>query len=597
MRKNCYKRMGTLASRPGIKTLLLISAAAWIIPSVNAQLSVSLTPSTPSPSVVGTVVTWTAAVSNLRAATYRYRFVTRGFDRLARVAKDFGPDNTFQWAAGDREGFYTIEVVVRNKDTGESIQASAPYQVLPAVNGAQPVVTPTAHPLVFLYSAPACRPGGKMIVSFVSPDNVVQNTPAKQCDGIFSMNFYIAGLRETATYSVKHRIDNGGGSITEGPVLRFTSGQAPANLPTHTKISDARSPGQGIFLAASLRANFVATDLDGNLIWYYPSLLTFLTRPEAGGYFFGINEDTSGDQSKQIVRAFDLAGNTVFETNAERVNEQLIAMGKPPISAFHHEARRLANGATLVLASVEQILNDVQGDGPVNVLGDMIIVLNRNLEVVWTWNAFDHLDVRRVATLNDKCGPGVCPSLFLTSTANDWLHGNSVSETPDGNLLYSMRSQDWVLKIDFQNGRGTGNIIWRLGNDGDFTIDSSDPNPWFSHQHDPELHADGTLTVFDNGNFRQFLDPSAHSRGQVLRLDEANRSATLLLNVDLGQFSGALGTAQKLGDGHYFFDAGFLSDGTGVSLEVDSSGTTVYGIRSSVQEYRTFRMRDMYTPF
>ena len=85
--------MGTLASRPGIKTLLLISAAAWIIPSVNAQLSVSLTPSTPSPSVVGTVVTWTAAVSNLRAATYRYRFVTRGFDRLARVAKDFGPES------------------------------------------------------------------------------------------------------------------------------------------------------------------------------------------------------------------------------------------------------------------------------------------------------------------------------------------------------------------------------------------------------------------------------------------------------------------------------------------------------------------------
>ena len=84
----------------------------------------------------------------------------------------------------------------------------------------------------------------------------------------------------------------------------------------------------------------------------------------------------------QIVREFDLTGMTVLETNAARVNEQLAAMGMRSISAFHHEARRLPDGKILVLAAVEQILTDVQGPGPVDVLGDMIIVMDSNLQVV-----------------------------------------------------------------------------------------------------------------------------------------------------------------------------------------------------------------------
>ena len=176
------------------------------------------------------------------------------------------------------------------------------------------------------------------------------------------------------------------------------------------------------------------------------------------------------------------------------------------------------------------------------------------------------------------------------------MHGNSVAEAPDGNLVYSARSQDWVIKIDYQNGRGSGNVIWRLGKDGDFKINSTDPDPWFSHQHDPEYEADGTLTLFDNGNGRWVKNPDAHSRGQVFRIDEKNRIADLTLNVDLGHYSLALGSAQLLQNGNYFFDSGFREDGTGISTEVDPSGNIVYEIQSSAPEYRTFRMKNMYTP-
>jgi hypothetical protein len=82
----------------------------------------------------------------------------------------------------------------------------------------------------------------------------------------------------------------------------------------------------------------------------------------------------------------------------------------------------------LVLASVEQILTDVQGPGPVDVLGDMILVLDSNLQVTWAWNSFDHLDTSRQAILGETCGLGAggCAPFYLASTANDWTHGNAL---------------------------------------------------------------------------------------------------------------------------------------------------------------------------
>jgi arylsulfate sulfotransferase len=387
------------------------------------------------------------------------------------------------------------------------------------------------------------------------------------------------------------------GGFTDNPVLAFTSGPISAELPVHRKVSgQSGSTGQKVHLAASLFSRFVATDLDGNAIWYYPDSTLFLTSAQAGGYFFAIHEDLGDDQSRQIMRVFDLTGTTVQETNAARVSEQLVALGKRPINAFHHEARRARNGNILVLASVEQILTDVQGPGPVNVLGDMIIELNRDLEVVWTWDTFDHLDVRRMATQADRCNAQSCPPLYLAPTANDWVHGNSVSETADGFLLYSARSQDWIVKIDYQGGKGGGNVVWRLGRDGDFQISSGNPDDWFSHQHDAEMEIDGTMSLFDNGNLRNAANQSILSRGQVFRLDEANRRAEIVLNADLGYYAFALGSAQRLDNGNYSFDAGFRMDSTGITVEVNPAGEIVYQIESSSPEYRTFRLRDMYNP-
>lgn len=103
------------------------------------------------------------------------------------------------------------------------------------------------------------------------------------------------------------------------------------------------------------------------------------------------------------------------------------------------------------------------------------------------------------------------------------------------------------------------------------------------------------LAVFDDSNLRQSADKNAHSRGQVLQLDEQNKIATLAINADLGGFSFALGNAQPLRSGSYLFDMGWLPDNSCRLVVVDRAGNPLEAVGVNAPEYRSFQMRDMYT--
>src|SRR5262249_6459209 len=155
------------------------------------------------------------------------------------------------------------------------------------------------------------------------------------------------------------------------------------------------------------------------------------------------------------------------------------------------------NGDTGLIGSVEKVVD--QGEGRVDVLGDMVIVLDPNLQVKWYWNEFDHLDIRRQAIFRDVCAAGIggLPPLYNPgyTIANDWTHSNSLALTPDDNFVISLRHQDWIIKFSYQNGQGDGSLLWVLGKDGDFNVDSTNPDPWFSHQHDAEFQPNGLLSL------------------------------------------------------------------------------------------------------
>lgn len=576
-----------------------------LVPPPTIAMTVVLTPSMPPPAPVGAVVTWSASVPDSEEGTLWYRYRVRQFGSNFRVIRDYGPKTDLDWAATDHEGVYEIEAAVLNRLTGEIAASSVTYQISPQVTD-RPAINATGNPLVFLYSAPKCESGGRERVQFQTTGGTVQSTPYKPCQSGWTMNFFVAGLRANTSYTAHHILDTGSQSIS-GPEVSFSTGDSGAP-PALFSQAVVQQPAAGVPDGVLLSGSFVApaaTDLNGNLIWYANNDLSFLTVAEKGGNFWGIFEDSQADQSQQVIRKFDLTGMTLLETNAARVNDQLAALGKRPISAFHHDVKTLPDGRIVALATVEQILTDVQGPGGVDVLGDMIVVFDGDLNVVWTWDAFDYLDVQRTAVLNQVCnsGGGGCPPYYLAVSANDWTHGNSVQQTADGNLLYSARHQDWVVKILYNNGEGDGRVLWRLGKDGDFTFNSSDPYPWFSHQHDAQfLTSDPSLMiVFDNGNTRIRAN-GGNSRGQAIRIDEQNRTASLALNADLGVYSLALGTAQKLSNGTYNFNAGYVIDpgapggSAAYGIEVDPSGKIVYETKADAIVYRWIRMIDIYSP-
>jgi arylsulfate sulfotransferase len=586
---------------PWLLALLLAVAAVGVAAPAEAAIGVSLEADQASPVTVGTRVTWVARPSNAGADVLWFRFRVRPADGVFHVVRDYGPLAGLAWTSLE-EGTYEIEASVRDRFTQETATAVSVITLTTRVDAGQTSVTPTSHPLVFLYSTAACV-DGRARVQFQSSGGFPQLTPYKSCTPGRSLNFYLAGLAPNKVYSASLIVDRNREAV-EGTTLSIQTGAVPFPMPRVTVLHGPPVQGpQRVLLEAPLNLPSTAFDLNGNVLWYGPPDLAYVTRPGPDGTFFGLLE--SGiDPAHDAVRRFDLVGMTVQETNVARVNEQLAAFGKRQISGFHHEARELSDGRIAVLADVEQILTDVQGPGSVDVIGDMIVVLDADLKVVWTWDTFDHLDPSRRAVLGESCpaSPG-CPPYYRASFATDWTHGNAVSETAEGNLLYSSRHQDWLVKIDYRLGQGQGDVIWRLGKDGDFAYDSNDPYPWFSHQHDAG-YASGsstTITLFDNGNTRFSSIPGQTSRGQALEVDEEHRTVRAAFSVNLGVVSGALGSAQRLEDGTYHFDAGLVHDpegilsSKGISLQIDpSTNGVVSSISWLTPVYRSFRLADLY---
>ncbi len=599
-----------------IVILALLGAAACV--SAEAAVTVGLTPSAVSPQPVGTKVFWTAAGSSTDPGTLDYRFRVRAPDGDFRTLRDFHPSPVFEWTPSDREGDFEVEATARNRSTQEQASTVDAFALAPVATGTDAVLSATGHRLVVLYSAPSCPAGSFMRVRFGAAPEPFSATHWKACLAGVTRNFLLGGMRPNTGYAAFHEVATSG-IVEPSPSKSFTTIGLPGWLP-FPALSVVQAPGAGSCFSQPLllHGNIaflpgqttvpVATDIWGRIMWYYPRLATTeqsgttIFRPLDGGtMLLAVNDPGSPWVHQQIFREIDLTGSPVRETNVDRVSEQLAAMGQDTITSFHHDAFRLPNGNLMALTSVERILTDVQGPGPVSVIADGLVELDQDLQVVWAWSAFDHMDATRVALLGETCvtGQGGCPPVTLAPIANDWLHSNSIQLTSDGHVIMSVRHQDWVVKIDYGNGAGTGALLWRLGEGGDFAIVSAQPSPWFSHQHDAEFDQPGVplMTLFDNGNIRNLSDPSANSRGQALWLDETNMLAYLIVNADLGSYSFALGSAEQICNGGFHFDSGVIMPGlTAQSVEVGLNGQIRGIVESSVPAYRTFRMQTMYKP-
>lgn len=608
--------------RERVRFLLVL--ASVVCPVRATAIVVHLLPALSSPQPVGTPIGLTTKIADPSKGMHAFRFAVGVNGGPLRIVRDFSQSRDFTWMPALYEHNATIRVTARNNDTKETAEDETHFQIVSRVKGASPVVTPTSNPLIALFSAAPCPEGSQFRVGFRAVgEEAISRTPAEACRGSISSNVLVAGMRADTEYQMRSELSGDGGE-KHGEWLLFRTGILDGDFaPVSIAVPRSGGASSGILIysaaSASSRTRPFATDQQGRMIWYLRSP-AFLTRVLPGGRFLALADGENASNTierNQLLRELDLGGNIVRETNASRVAEQLESRGihsdcrkggKECLSAFHHDAIRLPNGHTLAVAGLERMMPaGTQGSqAPVDVLGDVVVELDDQFQVVGSWNGFDHLDVSRASLGNAKCkegpGRGGCAAVFLAEEANGWTHSNALNYIPSsGDFLISMPEQSWVLKVDYKDGKGSGKVLWRLGKDGDFTVKSDDPYPWFSYQHDAGFEPVGSnrLTLVDNGHARHDKDSNAKTRGQVWQIDEEKHTATLVRNVNLQLYSPAIGSAQTLKDGGYSFEAGYIDfplSPYGRTVETDRDGRIVFAMDvQGLLVYRSYRVDDMYS--
>jgi hypothetical protein len=269
-----------------------------------------------------------------------------------RIVRDFSQQAIFAWAPALFEQSATIRVTVRNNESKATAQDELPFQIVSRVEGSVPVVTPTSHPLVALFSAPPCPAGSQIRVAFAAEgEESINRTPAQPCRESISSNVYVAGMRADTDYRLHEELITDG-SVKTGDPLPFHTGMLDGNV-NPVSIAVPRASGSAVphpvlicgALSRDGAARPLATDLDGRVIWQMRSP-GLLTRVISGGRFLVIADGMNSANStreEQVLRELDVAGNTIRETNIG-----IIASSWPPTASTRivvREARSVSRGS------------------------------------------------------------------------------------------------------------------------------------------------------------------------------------------------------------------------------------------------------------
>ena len=347
-----------------------------------------------------------------------------------------------------------------------------------------------------------------------------------------------------------------------------TSAYLATKLPAITvTTTSGQTPQPGVELldlvTSGVKFTALVTDLAGNVIWAYDPggsiVMGSIPQPIKllpNGHFLIVFSGVNPDGANSVTQEIDLAGNVVWQMTSAELNAALAAAScagcNITVTGTHHDFAVLPNGHIIFMAATQKVVSATL------VTADVLIDLDENHNPVWLWNAFDHLDVTRH------------PMQFP-----DWTHANSVTYSPDDkSLMMSIRHQAWVVKINYNDGAGDGSIIWKLGYQGDFVLQSGttnavDPVDWFWAQHDANIISTNTsgmidVLLFDNGNQR-VLQASpltlcgagttpCESRVPILHLDETAKTADITWIDKPLPFSVFGGSARLLANGNVEFD-------------------------------------------
>ena len=551
-----------------------------------------------------------------------------------------------------------------------SIQQASPIGTAPFVTDAGTVVS-TRNPQVARYTIQPQSPAD-VEVEFGPDTHYTLRTWTRFADGSHPVSILVAGMRADSPYHLRAAVHFRGGPTVFDADHTFTTGHLAVRMipPITAQTTPGSSPQPGVELlnpTIGSMSQLLVTDLAGNVLWGYDyadrrssGMVQFLRYVQAIGTTFSngydwiafklgwraqetaeIHEQSpwktpppdersgtlinpakllpNGDfllvigltsQSQlmgpppvgvpTVIREVNLEGDTVRELRVETLNKSLAAagFGNLHLDVIHHDIAPLPNGHWIVLANTTRPFKDLPGrPGMTGVIGDVLVDVDAQSRPVWVWNAFDHLDVNRH------------PLSFP-----DWTHCNGVIYTKDdGNLILSCRHQSWVMKIDYRDGKGSGQVLWRMGRGGDLKLlNGNDPADWSYGQHDPEIVGERSAGVFrlslmDNGNDRVMANggicgtkgnPACYTTASIYEIDEGAKTAKLVFHHEYppAQYSVWGGSVTPLANGNLDVDLCFQQHASNV-YELTTTGQSQVVWKLHMQGtnlYRSQRLTSLY---
>ncbi|MDE3148950.1 MAG: aryl-sulfate sulfotransferase [Acidobacteriota bacterium] len=531
----------------------------------------------------------------------------------------------------DSSGTYTAPALIpqsTNVTVTAAVASSAGQNYATAVvaiiqGGLVSCPSATNNPQVALYSLYLPAPG-KVYIQFGKTTDYSLNTWQVPTPSPYGgqVQIFVAGMLGNTLYHMRAQaVLNNGATFTDADHT-CTTGTPPVTSPIQVSTPGGGTPQPGIEMWNTLVPQNVtqafATDLNGNVIWTYSYLHSPLDSLQGiqmlpNGHLLILISYLSSlvvkGQNSLIneIREIDLAGNTIRVLNMDTLNKKLAAGNFRDaegnlyqLGSFHHDVLALPNGHWVVLTTYAKDYTNLPGyPGTTSVIGDALVDVDQNFNPDWVWNSFDHLDINRH------------PMNFP-----DWTHSNDMLySSDDHNLLLSIRHQNWIIKIEFLDGTGSGRVMWRLGEGGDFKlVGGTDPTDWFYAQHGMNYFTPNTTGVFrigmmDNGNDRifptgqvfckPFTAPSAscYSTMPLLEVNEENMTATLVTHYvpPPSYFSFFGGNAEKEPNNDIHVD--FCAPASGAIVqEMDPSATTVVwqGITPKADQFHANRFPSLY---
>ncbi len=526
-------------------------------------------------------------------------------------------------------GLYTAPTALPGQSVGVSVSnvgvfapsVPVPVQFFDPNNFTAGTVSATNNPLVALYTFLAPE-GSSVQVHFGPNTNYGLTTSAQEVpEGGGSVGIYVAGMRASSSYHMQALVHLPTGTdLLDSDHTFGTGALMSAQLPSIT----VQQPGDmtlapGVELLCLDPVNganqltAVVTDLSGNVIWYYdigPGEWPFPMKLLPNGHMLVVASPATNSLGEVVptsansneVREIDLAGDVINRITLADIDSGLAAIGVSiQVESLHHDVLPLPNGHVILLLNYPETINNQPGipDGTV-VLGDALVDWDPQQGPVWTWSTFDHL-----------------PLSHAPDGLADWTHANAVIYSPDdGNIILSMRNQNWIVKINYSNGAGDGSILWTFGDGGDFTLPNGEaPLEWNYGQHYPTIVSTNSSGVFDmmffnNGNNRLVNQSNTicsspgvvdcYSSVPVFQVDEDTKTAQVQSEVNLSPaYSICCGDALQLSNGDLEYDVAFnlFTPGLSYIQEVTPEQTPqlLWQMNISGQlAYRGFRIPSLY---